>query len=324
MRRYGAFEVARDIGALYENEVPEEELEDIGEDAYGRVYTRARRRRRSTSPRPARRSPTPTAAVRSGSGSTARCSAAFRPRRASSSSTPRPSPPGVGRSTRPRPTSRATSTRRTWPRTRRCSISTFRIPTQIHTRSAQRQVARRDLPHQPPVASPVGRRVPGGRNRRPGAGLDRDRPLRGQGLGRPRASVRHRRLQPPHGPLEAPRPGPAPADGDRRPRPRRRRVGRLKRRRRSAPSSRRPRYEAHLVDRRRGAPEPDLPGPPRPDLGDALLAPGGAGQTRRARRPLRRDRGRHRPGRTRCSATGWPRPGRRRPTRRTATAVRCG
>lgn len=41
MRRYGAFEVARDIGAVYENEVPAEELEDVGEDAFGRVYTRA-------------------------------------------------------------------------------------------------------------------------------------------------------------------------------------------------------------------------------------------------------------------------------------------
>ncbi|MEM7584863.1 MAG: molybdopterin-dependent oxidoreductase [Acidobacteriota bacterium] len=42
MRRYGSFEVARGIGAVYESEVPAEELEDLGEGAYGRVYTRAK------------------------------------------------------------------------------------------------------------------------------------------------------------------------------------------------------------------------------------------------------------------------------------------
>ncbi|MCB1054103.1 MAG: formate dehydrogenase, partial [Acidobacteria bacterium] len=41
MRRYGAFEVARDIGALHERPVPAEELEEVGEDGFGRVYTRA-------------------------------------------------------------------------------------------------------------------------------------------------------------------------------------------------------------------------------------------------------------------------------------------
>jgi hypothetical protein len=35
-----------------------------------------------------------------------------------------------------------------------------------------------------------------------------------------------------------------------------------------------PDTKPHLVDRRRRAPEPDLPGAPRPDLGHALLAPG--------------------------------------------------
>ncbi|HYL06004.1 MAG TPA: molybdopterin dinucleotide binding domain-containing protein, partial [Thermoanaerobaculia bacterium] len=41
MRRYGAFEIAREIGPLHEREVPAAELEDVAEDRYGRVYTRA-------------------------------------------------------------------------------------------------------------------------------------------------------------------------------------------------------------------------------------------------------------------------------------------
>ena len=41
MRRYGAFEITRDLGPLYEREVPPEELVDAAEDRYGRVYTRA-------------------------------------------------------------------------------------------------------------------------------------------------------------------------------------------------------------------------------------------------------------------------------------------
>jgi anaerobic selenocysteine-containing dehydrogenase len=41
MRRYGAFEISRKVGALYEQEVPEEELEDPRVDRFGRVYTRA-------------------------------------------------------------------------------------------------------------------------------------------------------------------------------------------------------------------------------------------------------------------------------------------
>ena len=41
MRRYGAFEVARDIGPLYEETVADDELVDAREDAFGRIYTRA-------------------------------------------------------------------------------------------------------------------------------------------------------------------------------------------------------------------------------------------------------------------------------------------
>jgi anaerobic selenocysteine-containing dehydrogenase len=41
MRRYGAFEVRRRVGPLHAEPVPADDLEDIGEDAFGRVYTRA-------------------------------------------------------------------------------------------------------------------------------------------------------------------------------------------------------------------------------------------------------------------------------------------
>jgi anaerobic selenocysteine-containing dehydrogenase len=41
MRRYGAFEVARKIGKVYEQPVPDEELDDVRIDEEGRVYTRA-------------------------------------------------------------------------------------------------------------------------------------------------------------------------------------------------------------------------------------------------------------------------------------------
>jgi len=41
MRRYGAFEVAESVGAVYEDVVPDDELADIAEDRFGRVYTRA-------------------------------------------------------------------------------------------------------------------------------------------------------------------------------------------------------------------------------------------------------------------------------------------
>ena len=41
MRRYGAFEVARKIGKVYEQPVPDVELDDIRIDADGRVFTRA-------------------------------------------------------------------------------------------------------------------------------------------------------------------------------------------------------------------------------------------------------------------------------------------
>jgi anaerobic selenocysteine-containing dehydrogenase len=40
MRRYGAFEIKKRIGAVYEEEVPPEELEDVRVDRFGRAYTK--------------------------------------------------------------------------------------------------------------------------------------------------------------------------------------------------------------------------------------------------------------------------------------------
>jgi anaerobic selenocysteine-containing dehydrogenase len=40
MRRYGAFEVRKQLGPVYEEEVPRDDLQDLGEDNLGRVYTR--------------------------------------------------------------------------------------------------------------------------------------------------------------------------------------------------------------------------------------------------------------------------------------------
>ena len=41
MRRYGAFEVMKGVGQVHEQKVPDEELEDVAEDPFGRVYSRA-------------------------------------------------------------------------------------------------------------------------------------------------------------------------------------------------------------------------------------------------------------------------------------------
>src|SRR3954465_6448171 len=40
MRRYGAFEISQKVGAVYEEQVPTEELEDVRTDRFGRAYTR--------------------------------------------------------------------------------------------------------------------------------------------------------------------------------------------------------------------------------------------------------------------------------------------
>ena len=85
----------------------------------------------------------------------------------------------------------------------------------------QRQVARRDRAHQPALDPPerTPRRL-GRRDRRPGARRDAHRLLRGEGLGHRGDPARRRRVQPPHGPLEARGARPASDDGDREPAPR--------------------------------------------------------------------------------------------------------
>ena len=40
MRRFGAFEIKRGIGAIHEQIVTADELEDVHEDEFGRAYTR--------------------------------------------------------------------------------------------------------------------------------------------------------------------------------------------------------------------------------------------------------------------------------------------
>ena len=43
MRRYGAFEITRKVGAIYEETVPTSELDDVREDQLGRVFSRAQK-----------------------------------------------------------------------------------------------------------------------------------------------------------------------------------------------------------------------------------------------------------------------------------------
>ena len=84
-----------------------------------------------------------------------------------------------------------------------CCVPTFRLPTLIHTRSRQRQVAERDLPPQPALDPHPRRGAARPRDRRPGAGHDRDRLLREPGLGDRGDRARRRRLLAPPGPLAA-------------------------------------------------------------------------------------------------------------------------
>src|SRR2546426_8180033 len=39
MRRYGAFEIKKKVGQIYEERIRVEELEDVSADRFGRVYT---------------------------------------------------------------------------------------------------------------------------------------------------------------------------------------------------------------------------------------------------------------------------------------------
>ena len=52
MRRYGAFEVARGVGAQHTARVPESELQDVHKTPHGRVYTRAEKPAAAATPSP--------------------------------------------------------------------------------------------------------------------------------------------------------------------------------------------------------------------------------------------------------------------------------
>ena len=90
MRRYGAFEISRKVGAQHEAAVPEAELQDVRVSPRGRVvHPRGEaafaERGAGPVPGPGRRGPS----ARRASSWTARSGAASRPRAAGSSSTPR-------------------------------------------------------------------------------------------------------------------------------------------------------------------------------------------------------------------------------------------
>ena len=113
MRRYGAFEIARGVGPLHEEPVPDEELDDAAASSTAGVRTRELRGLRPrTSCRYRPRSPTQTVAARSGSRWTAASCEAFRLRAAGSSSTRARSPSGAGRRPPCRRTCAAMSTRK--------------------------------------------------------------------------------------------------------------------------------------------------------------------------------------------------------------------
>ena len=142
----------------------------------------------------------------------------------------------------------------------------------------QREVPQRDLQHPPAVVQPGRRDGHGAEHRRPGPGDHRDRTLRGPPLGDRGDPPRRRRAVAPHGSLAAGRPPRQPlGDGQGRPRPQRRRdLEAALQGRHQALHERGPGLRADLLGRSRRAPEPHLPRPARPDLGHALLAPEGA------------------------------------------------
>ena len=198
-------------------------------------------------------------------------------------------------------------------------IPTFRLPVQIHTRSANAKWLD-EIAHTNPLwlhpsdAAKLG--VETGDLVRVETA---HRPLRREGLGDRGHPAGRRRLQPPHGPLEdSATPGQRQMmatvslkrEGTSLDAPARegRRALRLRGRR----------HVAHLVDGRRRPPEPDVPGAARPHLRHALLAPGGAGEEGRPGRPLRRRR-RSTPRRpARPTRSGCRAPGPRSCTRPTA------
>ena len=183
MRRYGAFEVASRTGALHEEPVPGAELDDVRVDADGRAFTRAAKpdspnvvplpvvdgdadgRRRAgveVDGRIVRGFPTPSGRLEFWSGTLAEWG------------WPELAVPGYTRSH---------IHRENLEDGQMVLISTFRVPIQIHTRSANAKWLD-EIAHTNPLwihpGDARGHRRP---HRRPGARGDRDRPFRGARLG---------------------------------------------------------------------------------------------------------------------------------------------
>ena len=296
MRRYGAFEISRKVGAQHESAVPEAELQDVRVSPRGRAYTRAEKPPSPNvvpvpSPDPDPEGRRPVGVELDGDGP-ARLPDPERPARVLLLD---PEALGLARARparlhpEPRPPVE--------PRAGRDAAHPDLPPAGPDPHpEREREVARRDRAHEPAVAAPEGRGEAGGRDRRPRAGRDAHRPLRGEGLGDRGHPAGRRRLQPPHGPVEDRRGRAAPDDGDGEPEARGHLVDAPAREKRRALRLRGRRHLAHLVDGRRRSPEPHVPRAARPHLRHALLAPGGAGEEGRPRRPLRRRLGGHREG----------------------------
>ena len=310
MRRYGAFEITRGQGAVHDQEVPAAELADVSVSPLGRVYSAA----------PARAGPEHRAARGAGAGRGGAAGGRGHGRRGGPAGVPHAvGAAGVlvldagrvglagARAARLHPQPRAPV-----PAGRRPGGAAVDVPAADADPHpvGERQVAGRARAHQPGV-DPPGRRGPVRRrpHRRPGAGGDRDRLLRREGLDHRGHPARRGGVQPPHGPVAAGRRAARRGrdDGHRRPEPRGRGLADGAPRTGRAVRVGRPGQQADLVERHRRAPEPDVRRPSGPDLRHALLAPGGTGPPRRSGRPARRHRGGHRPGP--AGLPGMARPG---------------
>ncbi len=175
-------------------------------------------------------------------------------------------------------------------------LPTFRLPTLIHSRSGNAKWLYEISHNNPLWLHPEDAARLGREDRRSPEGHDRDRALRGPGLGdrvdpagRARVLASPRALAPRRADRRRAlvhRAGDArePAAGGVAPAPRARGA---------AVRERRSRLAARVVGGRGRAPEPDLPGAPGSGERPALLAPEGDGEPARAERPLRRRGGGH-------------------------------
>ena len=157
MRRYGVYEVNRKTGALYEETVPAAELDDLAEDEAGRVFTRVAK------PLSPNIVPLPTpdgdqdgrrlVGINQGG----EIKRGFPRRAAALNSFRAPWSIGAGLNMLC-PYIKSHVHRDHLAEDQTILISTFRLATQIHTRS-QREVARRNRAHQPALDSYIIRRA---------------------------------------------------------------------------------------------------------------------------------------------------------------------